>query len=74
MSELAKEILPIAVMYGFVLLLAPFIGVTMWVAFDGDRPREPLADDSTTTVEPIEVVIPDRVQVPDPAGEQVGAA
>jgi hypothetical protein len=40
MSEFAREALPIAVMYGFVLLLAPFIGYAMWIAFEGDRLRE----------------------------------
>jgi hypothetical protein len=41
MSELAREILPIAFMYGFAFLLAPFIGFAMWAAFDGDQLREP---------------------------------
>jgi hypothetical protein len=39
MSELAREILPIAFMYSFVLLLAPFIAMAMYFAFDGDRLR-----------------------------------
>jgi hypothetical protein len=41
-SDLTREIIPIAVMYGFVLLLAPFIAYAMWLAFEGDRPSEPI--------------------------------
>ncbi|MCW2928724.1 MAG: hypothetical protein JWM86_2692 [Thermoleophilia bacterium] len=37
MSEFMREAIPIIVMYGFVLLLAPFIGFAMWMALDGDR-------------------------------------
>lgn len=39
MSDLTREMIPIIVMYGFVLLLAPFIAMAMWMAFDGDRLR-----------------------------------
>ena len=39
MSETMREAIPIIVMYGFVLLLAPFIGFALWMAFDGDRVR-----------------------------------
>lgn len=44
MSEFARQAVPIVVMYGFVLLLLPFIGYAMWLAFDGDSLREPDAD------------------------------
>jgi hypothetical protein len=40
MSNLTRELIPVAVMYGFVLLLAPAIGYTMWIAFEGDQVRE----------------------------------
>ncbi len=40
MSEFVREALPIFFMYGVVLLLGPLIGITMWMAFDGDRLRE----------------------------------
>lgn len=38
MSEFTRELIPILFMYGFVLLLGPFIGFAMWMAFEGDRP------------------------------------
>lgn len=41
MSETMREALPIIFMSGCVLLLAPFIALAMWMAFDGDRLREP---------------------------------
>ncbi|MCW2920797.1 MAG: hypothetical protein JWL76_671 [Thermoleophilia bacterium] len=41
MSEFTREALPIMFMFGCVLLLVPFIAVAMWMAFDGDRLREP---------------------------------
>ena len=41
MSEFMREALPIIFMYGCVLALGPFIGIAMWMAFDGDRLREP---------------------------------
>jgi hypothetical protein len=44
MSELAREVLPIAFMFSFAFLLAPLVAFTMWAAFDGDRLREPEAD------------------------------
>ncbi len=44
MSETMREAVPIIVMYGFVLLLAPFIGFTMWAAFDGDRDHSTTGD------------------------------
>ncbi len=48
MSEFMREALPIIFMYGCVLALGPFIGIAMWMAFDGDRLREPeLAVDAT---------------------------
>ena len=37
MSEFAREALPIFFMYGVVMLLGPLVGITMWMAFDGDR-------------------------------------
>ena len=44
MSETTREMIPILFMYGFVFLLAPFIGFAMWMAFDGDRLREEEAE------------------------------
>ena len=71
MSELTKEIIPIVVMYGFVLLLAPFIGFTMWVAFDGDRLVEP-----EEAAEPAAAATPARqeLQITMEAPEALGAA
>ena len=43
MSEFMREALPIIFMYACVLALGPFIAVAMWMAFDGDRLREPEA-------------------------------
>lgn len=43
MSDFMREALPIIFMYGCVLALGPFIGIAMWMAFDGDRLREPEA-------------------------------
>lgn len=37
MSEFMRDAIPIIVMYGFVTLLAPFIGYAMWLALQGDR-------------------------------------
>ena len=37
MNEFTRELIPVLVMYGFVVLLSPFIGVTLWVMFVGDR-------------------------------------
>ena len=73
MSELAREIIPIAVMYGFVLLLAPFIGIAMWMAFDGDRDRTaaPPVEAEMSLAEPAETQV---TQVPTRAGEALGAA
>ena len=42
MSEFMREALPIFFMFGCVLALGPFIAVAMWMAFDGDRLREPV--------------------------------
>lgn len=69
MSELTREMIPIIVMYGFVLLLAPFIGITMWVAFDGDRLREPELEVDATTAPAGEVT---KTQLE--AREALGAA
>lgn len=33
-------------MFGFVFLLAPFIASALWFAFEGDRLREPGADEA----------------------------
>lgn len=41
MSETMREALPIFFMFGCVLALGPFIAMAMWMAFDGDRLREP---------------------------------
>lgn len=71
MSELTREIIPIVVMYGFVLLLAPFIGFAMWVAFDGDRLVEPAADEEAATVAPLATAKPTTSREP---GEAFGAA
>jgi hypothetical protein len=70
MSELAREIIPIAVMYVFVLALAPFIGLAMWVAFDGDRLVEPEAaplPETDATPATVEQITPE-------AREALGAA
>jgi len=48
MSETTREMIPILFMYGFVSLLAPFIGFAMWMAFDGDRLREDTAAEVAT--------------------------
>jgi hypothetical protein len=50
MSEFVQQALPIAFMFGVVSLLGPLVGITMWMAFDGDRVR-PEAQDATE-VEP----------------------
>lgn len=75
MSELTREIIPIVVMYGFVLLLAPFIAVTMWVAFDGDRLR---VDETATPLDPSVEAAPeadaDVLTPPQEAREALGAA
>ena len=69
MSELAREIIPIAVMYVFVLALAPFIGFAMYVAFDGDRLREEERD--LLEVDTQEAVVE---QITPEAREALGAA
>jgi hypothetical protein len=40
MSEFMREALPIFFMYGVVGLLGPLVGLTMWMALDGDRLRD----------------------------------
>ncbi|MCW2962627.1 MAG: hypothetical protein JWM25_1839 [Thermoleophilia bacterium] len=40
MSEFTKELIPVAVMFGFVLMLIPVIVYAMWQAIAGDRMRE----------------------------------
>lgn len=54
MSEFMREALPIFFMYGCVLALGPFIAIAMWMAFDGDRLREPeeVATSSVDVVNP----------------------
>jgi hypothetical protein len=51
MSETMREALPIIFMYGCVLALGPFIAFAMWMAFDGDRLREPEVVVEPTLVE-----------------------
>lgn len=68
MSELARELIPIVVMYFFVFLLAPFIAVTMWVAFDGDKLREPEGEGAGASS------LEQREQVSVQTGEALGAA
>lgn len=70
MSELAREIIPIAVMYGFVLLLAPFIGVAIWIAYDGDRVTAPAEDAAFGT----EQVTTEATQDSAQARQALGAA
>ena len=73
MSELTREIIPIVVMYLFVLALPPFIGFPMCVAFDGDRLTEQglELDDPQVDAEPIEL---DAVNITPEAREALGAA
>jgi hypothetical protein len=75
MSELTREIIPIVVMYLFVLALAPFIGFAMWVAFDGDRLVEPEVD-AAGAAEPTTAATPahQEPQIKLEAPEALGAA
>jgi hypothetical protein len=60
MSETMREALPILFMFGVAGLLGPLVGLTMWIAFDGDRLREDLREQATVT---------DEVRrAPEPAG------
>jgi len=73
MSELTREIIPIVVMYGFVLALAPFIGYAMWMAFDGDRLVE---HDLEVEVPQVDAapVDPEATKITREAREALGAA
>jgi hypothetical protein len=71
MSELTREIIPIVVMYIFVLALAPFIGYAMWMAFDGDRLVEEDAEVPQATAEPVEL---ETTNITPEAREALGAA
>ncbi len=56
MSDFMREALPIMFMYGCVLALGPFVGIAMWMAFDGDRERThdaPVAEPAATQVTPV---------------------
>lgn len=74
MSELTREIIPIAVMYSFVLLLAPFVGFAMWMAFDGDRVvtmAQEAKPDAAVTEAPVATEV---TKVPAQTHEALGAA
>ncbi len=64
MSEFMREALPIIFMFGCVLALVPFISIAMWMAFDGDRLREPEAEVATT--HPLTEAAPIAVQTAQP--------
>jgi hypothetical protein len=55
MTDLMREILPIAFMYFCVLLLAPFIAYALWMGLEGDRSAEAAmaaaADEQDATVD-----------------------
>lgn len=59
MSEFTRELIPILFMYGCVLLLGPFIGFAMWMAFDGDSVREPGATAATPVADAAPPVLSD---------------
>lgn len=69
MSEFMREALPIIFMYGCVLALGPFIGIAMWMAFDGDRLRE---DDAVAAPAAApQVTVAERERGATTAGRQV---
>lgn len=79
MGEVARQAVPIVVMFGFVLLLAPFIGFGLWLAFDGDRIREeqaraaatrfalPRAGEALAPATPARAPQPTGARIPAPA-------
>jgi hypothetical protein len=67
MSEFWTQALPIVFMYGCVALLGPFVAIAMWMAFDGDRLREDVAEDIVLTSEARTEV---RAEAPDARGMQ----
>ncbi|MCB0880206.1 MAG: hypothetical protein KDC46_14630 [Thermoleophilia bacterium] len=67
MHTFVHEVLPFVFMYTCVLMLGPFVAFAMWMAFDGDRLREPEAAAAPEAA-------PQVAEAPKPAPRPTGHA
>lgn len=71
MHTFVHEVLPFVFMYTCVLMLGPFVAFAMWMAFDGDRLREP---EAAETVEAAPTVAEAPTPAPNPTRHATTAA